>query len=138
MTKRILIAYDGSESADKAFEFALDFTERYQGELYVLSVIRLPEPHDDIETEAFIEQANKQYHGQFAHLQKRAHAHSFPIHFKSVIGHSTEQILRQAEELKIDHIIVGSQGKGFFQRILLGSVSKQVMIYAPCSVTVVR
>lgn len=138
MIKRILIAYDGSESADKAFEFALDFAERYQGELYVLSVIRLPEPHDDVETEAFVEQANKRYHDQFAHLQKKAHKYTFPVHFKSIVGHSTEQILRQAEELKIDHIIVGSRGKGFFQRILLGSVSKQIVIYASCSVTVVR
>lgn len=138
MIKRILIAYDGSESADKAFEFALDFAERYQGELYVLSVVRLPEPHDDIETEAFMEQAHKHYQTQFAHLQKKNHRSPVQVHFKSVIGHPTQQILRQVEELDIDHIIVGSRGKGFFQRILLGSVSKQVVIYAHCSVTVVR
>jgi len=90
------------------------------------------------EAGAFVEQAHTHYTNQFSHLQKKTHKYTFPIHFKSVIGHSTEKILRHAEELKIDHIIVGSRGKGFFQRILLRSVSKQVVIYAHCSVIVVR
>lgn len=138
MIKHVLVAYDGSPNADKAFEFALDFTQRYQGELYVLSVIHPPEAHDDVETEAYLEQATKRYHNQFIHLQKRAQGLPLSVHFKTAVGHVTEQILRQTDDLKIDHIILGSRGKGFFQRILLGSVSKQVMIYAPCSVTIVR
>jgi nucleotide-binding universal stress UspA family protein len=35
-------------------------------------------------------------------------------------------------------IVMGHRGKSRLQRWLLGSVSKRVLSYAPCTVTVVR
>jgi nucleotide-binding universal stress UspA family protein len=35
-------------------------------------------------------------------------------------------------------IVMGHRGKSMLQRWLLGSVSKRVLSYAPCSVTIVR
>ena len=35
-------------------------------------------------------------------------------------------------------IVVGSHGKGFLSRVLLGSVSEHVTRHAPCLVLVVR
>ena len=45
---------------------------------------------------------------------------------------------RVAAELKVDVIVVGSHGRGAIARILLGSVSEQVVRHAPCPVLVVR
>jgi nucleotide-binding universal stress UspA family protein len=47
-------------------------------------------------------------------------------------------VCRVAEELHVDVIVVGSHGRGAIERILLGSVSEQIVRHAPCPVLVVR
>ncbi|HEV7524624.1 MAG TPA: universal stress protein [Acidimicrobiia bacterium] len=47
-------------------------------------------------------------------------------------------ICRIAAELNVDVVVVGSHGRGAIERILLGSVSEQVVRHAPCPVFVVR
>ena len=42
MIKRILVAFDGSEAANKAYTFALDVAQKYDADLYVLAVARPP------------------------------------------------------------------------------------------------
>lgn len=53
-------------------------------------------------------------------------------------GTAKEVILREAEEWGADLIVVGSHGRGFWKRLLLGSVSQAVAAHAPCSVEIVR
>ena len=43
-----------------------------------------------------------------------------------------------AEQLGVDVVVVGSHGKGFLSRVLLGSVSEHVTRHAPCPVLVVH
>jgi nucleotide-binding universal stress UspA family protein len=138
MLKRILIAYDGSEPAERAFDFALSLSRAYQSELFVFAVARPPEPADDVETEAILEYAEEHFKLQFSDLERRASQHGVKAHFSTAVGHPVEQILFQAETNRIDHIVVGSRGKNMFQRLLLGSVSSQLVDHARCSVTVVR
>ncbi len=47
-------------------------------------------------------------------------------------------VCRVAGELGVDVIVVGSHGRGAIERLLLGSVSEQVVRHAPCPVLVVR
>jgi nucleotide-binding universal stress UspA family protein len=47
-------------------------------------------------------------------------------------------ILRRAEEDKIDLIIMGSTGVTGIKRALMGSTASKVVAQAPCSVTIVR
>lgn len=137
--KHILLAYDGSEQAEKAFDQAIDFAHKYQAELTVLAVARPPEPPEDIETEAVLEAAQQHYESLFEQLKKKTDP-SLPlkINFKIVVGHPAEQVVYQAEELGVDHIVMGHRGQTFFHRWLLGSVAKQVIVYAHCAITIVR
>jgi nucleotide-binding universal stress UspA family protein len=137
--KHILLAYDGSEQAEKAFDQAIDFANKYKAELTVLAVARLPEPPEDIETEAVLEAAQQHYENLFAHLKQKADPFlPLKLNFKIEIGNPAEQIVYQAEKLGVDHIVMGHRGQTFFHRWLLGSVAKQVMIYAHCAITIVR
>lgn len=138
MIRKILAAYDGSESADKAYAYALDMAKKYEAELLVLSVARPPEPPEDVETEAMLESAEEHYEEQFASMKRRAAAEGIRAKFKVAVGHPAEQIIYYADDGDADLIVMGHRGKGFFERLLLGSISKQVVHYANCAVLIVR
>jgi nucleotide-binding universal stress UspA family protein len=54
------------------------------------------------------------------------------------VGDVSGTICKVADELKVDVIVVGSHGRGAIERLLLGSVSDQVVRHAPCPVLVIR
>jgi nucleotide-binding universal stress UspA family protein len=54
------------------------------------------------------------------------------------VGDVAGTICRVAADLHTDVIVVGSHGRGAIERILLGSVSEQIVRHAPCPVLVVR
>jgi len=55
-----------------------------------------------------------------------------------VTGDPAEEIVRLAKIHKADLIVLGSRGLTGMKRILLGSVSSQIVEDAPCSVLVVK
>ena len=136
--KHVLVAFDGSESAGRAFDFALALAAKFGAALSVLAVVRPPELPEDVETEALVETAREYYEKQFGPLQTRAEKNEVKAAFAVAVGHPAEQIVHYAEAQSVDHIVLGDRGKTFFRRWLIGSVSKQVMHYAHCTTTVVR
>ena len=138
MINRILVAYDGSGPADKAFSFALDLAKKYQATVTVLAVAKPPDFAEDVETEAILENSQKHYRKSLMHLKPRAESAGIGVTFEVAVGHPAEQIIFHAERDKADLIVMGHRGKAFFERMRLGSVSKQVIHYANCAVTVVR
>ena len=53
-------------------------------------------------------------------------------------GQPKRRIPEEAEARGADLIVLGSHGYGFWDRLLLGSVSQAVASHAPCSVQIVR
>jgi nucleotide-binding universal stress UspA family protein len=136
--KRILVAYDGSDSAKKAFSLALDLAAKYGAELSVVAVARPPEFGSEVETEAVMENSKKHYRQVLKPLHSLAEAAKCSVHFEVVVGHPAEQIVRHAESWQADLIVVGHRGHTFFERWLTGSVAKHVIDYARCAVLVAR
>lgn len=138
MIRKILVAYDGSDSANRAVEFAVDLAAKYGAEVHVLAVARPPEFGTEVETEAIIEQS-RQHHARLLQPLEARLAHG-PVmaSFHVAVGHPAEQIVRYAEEHGVDHIVVGHRGRSLFNRLLIGSIARQVIAYAPCAVTVMR
>ena len=138
MLKRILVAYDGSESAQRAFQFALDLAKPFDATVTVLAVARPPEPPTMVETSAMLEAATEHFEQDFKKFELAAGNAQVPLKTAIAVGHPAEQIVHAAAEQRSDLIVMGHRGKSIVQRWLLGSVSKRVLSYAPCSVTVVR
>ena len=136
MIRKLLIAYDGSDSAKAAFELAMDLAGKYGAELHVLAVARPPEFGDEVETEAIIESSRRHYAEVLEPLKMQVG--KLAAHFEIKVGHPAESIVLYAEDHGIDHIVVGHRGHSLFERWLIGSVARQVIAYGPCSVTVVR
>ena len=136
--KHILVAYDGSDAANKAFNLGLKFAEQFGAELRVLSVARPPEFGGEVETEAVIENSKHHYHQLLRPLKAAGLEKGITLHFDVVVGHPAEQIIRHAEEWKADMVVVGHRGHTFFERWLIGSVAKHVINHAHCAVLVAR
>jgi len=138
MIQKLLLGYDGSDSAKLAYDFALDLAVRYQCEFHIVAVVRPPEFGSDVETEALIENARHRMKTMLKELEARSLPGAPVPAIKILVGHPAEQIVRYAEGHAIDHIVVGHRGHTLFERWLIGSVARQVIAYAHCAVTVVR
>jgi len=139
MINKILIAYDGSTYSKRAFEIGLQMAAlRNHEAIVVLSVVEVPEPSMIYETEALLEEANKHYEKDFVGLRAAAKTAGVGIEERVVAGHVSDQIIQHATDVNADLIVMGHRGKSVIQRWLLGSVSKRVISYAPCSVLIVR
>jgi nucleotide-binding universal stress UspA family protein len=138
MIKKILVAYDGSAESHAAFLFGLDMAKKFEAELEVLSVVRVLEPPEDVETRDNLERGREHYEKFFKHLRQEAKEQGLPIQTEVAIGHPAEQIIYWAERHHVNVIVMGHQTKNTFGKWLLGSVPDKVVHHAPCTVIVVK
>lgn len=139
--KKLLVAFDGSPSSYKSFDFALEMTNICQGashEIYVLAVVQPPEPADLVEMDAIIDAATEHYEELFKGLREKAVAAGDILTTEVAVGHPADQIVHYAAEKGCDMILMGQRGKSKMEQWLLGSVSKRVASYAHCTVTIVK
>ena len=139
--KKLLVAFDDSPSAYKAFNFALEMSSWPQGpghEIFVVSVVQPPEPADLVEMDALIDAGKEYYEKLFVELRDKAKGISAPLTTEVLIGHPADQIVHYAAEKQCDMILIGQRGKSRIEQWLLGSVSKRVASYAHCTVTIVK
>ena len=144
----ILIATDGSEYADNALEFVLRFPFPRDSRMTVLAVVddipMLPaelDALDDIQVEA-LNAANKRLKEEaekrVAREGERLREDGWTGETLVRNGNPVDEILRAAEEIDADLVVLGSHGTGRAKRFLLGSVSDRVLEYAACSVLIVK
>jgi nucleotide-binding universal stress UspA family protein len=138
MITNILVAHDGSESADKAYRMALELSARFDTQLHAASVIHVPEFSEYMDTDAMVQAGRQQYDRLGATLAELAAQAGRPMRFEVLVGHPAEQLVGHAKKLGVDLIVLGHRGKSLFERWLTGSTTKQVMGYAHCPVLVVR
>lgn len=154
---KVLIAYDGSRSAEAALDDLPrgGLTETVEAQIVSVAEVWMPPPLNGDEPEDYLSKASPEWlkkHDEAAEKSlieaetlarhaRRMLQIKFPewkISAKSVCGSAARQILDIADELKPDLIVVGSQGRSAISRILLGSVSSKILSEAKCSVRVAR
>ena len=136
--RKILVGYDGSAAGRKAFDSAFALAAKHGAELHVLTVCRTMDVGDDVETEAVIEHSREYHRRLLAELKTSVATGGVKTHYEVAVGHPAEQIMYHADRHGADLIVVGDRGRSKFARLLLGSVSKQVVQYAGRAVLVVR
>jgi nucleotide-binding universal stress UspA family protein len=142
--KRILVATDGSDDAERAVDFAAHLAKTYSAELLIVSVIDVGLPGNFFSRIVDAEQAGLKelFSSEAANrLKKARHRAQYvgPIHVKleSRTGDVAQTILEIARESHADLIVVGKRGNGRLAGLLLGSVSQKLASLAPVPVTIV-
>jgi nucleotide-binding universal stress UspA family protein len=136
--KRVLVGFDGSMSAARAFMVALDLAEPANAELLVLAVAQTPDPAITVGRTSLLECAKARSKEHFVSLRKQAEMRGLCIETKTVLGEAAEELLRTAAEMGADLIVIGHRSKTRVQRWLSGSVSKRVITCASCPVLIVK
>jgi nucleotide-binding universal stress UspA family protein len=70
--QRILVAFDASPHAEHALDVALSMAGDMKAKLFVISVIRPPEPAESAEFHAVLEDGQERYEKSFVPLRERA------------------------------------------------------------------
>jgi nucleotide-binding universal stress UspA family protein len=140
MLKTILLAYDGSEGANRALNFALDLAKVHQAEVHALAVVeRLPiQEVSSGELEAETEFFNRYYREQLVKAQEVAAEAGVALKTQLETGHPAQTIVKVAEDGNFDLIVLGHRGISGVWARLLGSVAEKVSSHAHCSVLIVR
>ncbi len=148
MGEKILVATDGSECGTKALKFAMNETKMREGKLFVIHVVhaglyenkvlatycqKRSQTYQHVK-EALLSEAKDIIEG----IRETVKSDDIPVEVKTKIGHPGEEIVRYAEKIGADIIIVGSHGKSGLKRALLGSVSTFVVTHSPVTTIVVK
>jgi len=135
----ILAGYDGSVSAQEAVRFAKNLAEKEGARLHILTVARPPDWGKlAYERPELLEFEKRHCQDLLTELKGKLGLSGGTVQYEMVVGHPAKELVLYAERQNIDHIVVGHRGRTAFDRWLLGSVARQVIAYAPCSVTIVR
>jgi nucleotide-binding universal stress UspA family protein len=137
--KNILVALDGSEIAERVIQALGDLVLSDDSKVVLCHVF--PNPESDMELPADRPQPESQTLSYF-HIEQQLQSYQEKVSVKTelelVSGDPAEEIIRLANIYKAELIIIGSRGLIGMKRIVLGSVSNQVVEEANCSVLVVK
>lgn len=146
---RIIIPTDGSEFSEAAVETCccLIISKPETTSVRVISVYPEVVPLDEFEASLKYayehqnaeKQAAERFVADAAATIRRCFPNSAIDVTTTIIGGATARELVQiATDWQADLIVVGSHGRGFWQRMLVGSTTDTLVHHAPCSVLVVR
>lgn len=137
--EKIVVAYDGSDHADRALDRAAELASS-GAELVVVSAAELStlshdpalgmSTADPIDADWVRENLDK--------ARARLGATGATVRTVEAHGDPADAVVRQAKDEDADLIVVGTRGLNVAQRALLGSVSTRIVHHADCDVLVVR
>lgn len=134
--KKIIVAYDGSESSNKALALAADLSKSIAGELLLVSVAERP---SDLFTFKQLERDREENSKAIIKAGEKQ-ASSFGSAIKPVLlkGDPADEIIRFAQEEKASVIVVGTRSLAGLQRLMLGSVAQALVTNSPIPVLVAK
>lgn len=137
--KRIMLAFDGSETAFRAAEKAFDLARKYQAAVDVVTVAHLPDYAGTVaEVEGCRQDAERFFGENVAKVKQLAARYDLSVVDQLLFGHAGAKLAEYAGEGDFDLVVIGARGHSRLQQVFLGSVSQYVVRSAPCAVLVVK
>jgi nucleotide-binding universal stress UspA family protein len=142
MYKKILLAYDGSQAGQRALLDCHELAQWAQASVNLVAVTPLSVPMASMEggfyDQSLADMEKQKYSSILDDGLQRLSAAGFHATGDLLLGDTVDEIVRHAEKISADLIVVGHQHlAGWAARWWRGSVSKSLIEHAPCSVLVV-
>ena len=142
MIGTVAVGTDGSDTANKAVEFALDIAEKFGAKVVVASSYR-PVGEDRLRKEQVDAPQDIQWSinptedvdTALRAVEETARGRGLEVTSEARQGDPADVLCDIAEEHDSDLLVVGNRG---MQRRVLGSVPNSVSHKAPCSVVIVK
>lgn len=141
-TRKILVPVDFAASSNKAFLYAKELVKWWEGELHIIHVLDTEflsgavhitiEPLKESVTKwkkRAEEKLKNIYHVGGENLEGEIHIRE---------GKPHEEILKLADELDVEMIVIGSHGRKGLERAIFGSVAERVTRMAKVPVLIVK
>jgi nucleotide-binding universal stress UspA family protein len=139
MFQRIMLTWDGSDAARRAFDVAIDIARRYEGELVAVSVAYSPahaETHADQQESELA--ARRYLQETFATVADRARRAGVDVEHQIIDGDQpAKALLNHAHEHRFDLIICGYHHTRRAGRLLLHDIAEDLYREATTPVLVV-
>ncbi len=142
MLNTVAVGTDGSDTASKAVEFAIDLARRFDARLVAISCYRLVSESRVLKEQEEAPQEiqwsinrEQEVNATLSQVESRAHAAGLEVTTIATQGNPADVLVKHAAEQGADVIVVGNKG---MQRRLLGSVPNTVAHKADCSVMIVK
>lgn len=140
MHEVIVVGVDGSVGGYAAVAEAAEIAKRFSAKLIALSVEEgLPRfPATVGEVDDFKEQED-QYFEEVGRVAVRiAGEHGSTLRHEVRIGGAADLIIRFAEEVKADLVVLGYKGHSRFAQLVVGTTAQKVNAYSKASVLIVK
>jgi len=132
MISKILVPTDGSKTAKRSLEYAVQFAKQTGATLTLLSVIDksafVPQSIPAMSVSKNLMEPIENYlrmaaesHTEYA--QRLCMKYEIPCRAVIRSGRPVDEIIKEAEKSKVDIIIIGSHGKSALKAAVLGSVT---------------
>ena len=141
--RRILCPTDFSSLATAGVDHAASLAAREGAELVLLHVLApvtayvVPDVAGSVLVQ-FEEQAREDARHQLRRLRDRIRGTGVSTHTVLAQGYAPDQIVRAAQRLRCDLIVLATHGRTGLTRMLLGSVAEALIRRAPCPVLALR
>ncbi len=141
---KILVPFDDSEHAARAFGFALTLAKNYDASISVISIVQEEIKNSWISgtpgrEKGMTERSSTRLENKAGLLKLQAE--KFDVRFESAVVTSNsvaETLLTIIREYKIDFVVMGSRGKGMHKEMMLGRISTHVALNSSCPVLLIK
>lgn len=130
---KFLVCYDESNEAKKALRVAQKHAKVWQAELEVVNAITRAEPLKHAKVKKMEEKME-------AEIKEILGEDGPPYEVQLLLTDLTpgEQLVRYAEDQKMDQLFLGIVKKSKVEKFLFGSTAQYVILHAPCTVVTVK
>jgi nucleotide-binding universal stress UspA family protein len=145
MFKKILVAFDGSDSSQIALDYAIHLARQDKATLYVISAVEpLLGPVGDDLTPTFYPEYQEDLHRRYEKMQAEVISKlnntspDLKVFAEVKDGKPYRVILENATDNEVDLIVIGHRGLGGIISWMLGSVAKQIVDSCTVPVLIVK